>query len=135
MMNKEWIGERVAVLDIDRALENVLLERDDFGWGPNNRFKYPLRGGTGEFYRRMAESLSDHLELGRTVASIDVDARVVTYGDGSREAYDTLISAMPLDVLCRDVLAGAPPPRAGCTSPRTTARSTGRPTSPTTPRT
>jgi protoporphyrinogen oxidase len=109
MMNKQWIGERVAVLDIDRALKNVILESDDFGWGPNNRFKYPLRGGTGEFYRRMADSIADHIELGRSVASIDVDARIVTYGDGSREGYDILISAMPLDVLYRDTLTGDVP--------------------------
>lgn len=109
MMNKQWIGERVAVLEIDRALKNVILESDDFGWGPNNRFKYPLRGGTGEFYRRMAESLADRIELGRTVRSIDVEAKIVTYGDGSREGYDILISAMPLDVLYRDVLAGEVP--------------------------
>ncbi len=44
MMNKEWIGERVAMIDIRRALENVLLEKDDFGWGPNNQFKFPLSG-------------------------------------------------------------------------------------------
>jgi len=52
MMNKEWIGERVAVLDINRALKNVVLGGDDFGWGPNNQFKFPLYGGAGEFYRR-----------------------------------------------------------------------------------
>jgi protoporphyrinogen oxidase len=109
MMNKEWIGERVAVLDIDRALKNVVLGGDDFGWGPNNRFKYPLKGGTGEFYRRMGESIADHMELGRSVVSIDVDEKVVTYGDGAREGYDVLISAMPLDVLYRDVLTGGVP--------------------------
>ena len=31
MMNKEWIGKRIAVLDINRAIENVVLGTDDFG--------------------------------------------------------------------------------------------------------
>jgi len=57
LMNKEWIGERVAVLDINRALKNVIIGGDDFGWGPNNQFKFPLFGGTGEFYRRFAKPL------------------------------------------------------------------------------
>src|SRR5688500_8793751 len=57
MMNKEWIGERVAVLDINRAIKNVVRQSDDFGWGPNNQFKFPLMGGTGEFYRRFARPL------------------------------------------------------------------------------
>ncbi len=109
MMNKEWIGERVAVLDIDRALKNVVLESDDFGWGPNNQFKYPLKGGTGEFYRRMGDELGAHLVLGTTVTAIDVDKKTVTYDDGTSEGYDILISAMPLDVLYRDVLVGDVP--------------------------
>jgi protoporphyrinogen oxidase len=109
MMNKEWIGERVAMIDIDRALKNVLLERDDFGWGPNNRFKFPLRGGTGDFYRRFQPLLQDHLTLNQGVRSIDVDRRVVRFEDGRTAPYDALLSTMPLDVLCRDVLTGAVP--------------------------
>lgn len=109
MMNKQWIGERVAVLDVDRALRNVVLGLDDFGWGPNNRFKFPLRGGTGEFYHRFAAPLAGHFTLRRAVRSIDVDARVITFADGGAERYDTLITAMPLDVLCRDILRGEVP--------------------------
>jgi len=47
MMNKNWIGERVAVVDIPRAIRNVVMGTDDYGWGPNNQFKFPLFGGTG----------------------------------------------------------------------------------------
>jgi protoporphyrinogen oxidase len=117
MMNKQWIGERVAVLDVDRALRNVLLEQDDFGWGPNNQFKFPLRGGTGEFYRRFGPALglrdgqteSEHVALNRKIVSVDVDAKTLRFADGSSDRYDVLISAMPLDVLCRDVLKGGVP--------------------------
>ncbi|MDX9912724.1 MAG: FAD-dependent oxidoreductase [Phycisphaerales bacterium] len=109
MMNKQWIGERVAVLDWKRALRNVVMGTDDFGWGPNNRFKFPLRGGTGEFYRRMGETLREHTTLNARVVSIDVDAKTVRFEDGAEERYDTLLSAMPLDVLCRDVLTGDVP--------------------------
>ena len=66
MMNKEWIGERVAVLDINRAIKNVVLGTDDFGWGPNNQFKFPLFGGTGEFYRRFGKPLEGHVHLNKT---------------------------------------------------------------------
>lgn len=119
MMNKHWIGERVAVIDIDRALKNVLLEQDDFGWGPNNQFKFPLRGGTGEFYRRMGEAIGivdggcrkadggcgeGHIHLAKRVVSVDIDRKVVRFADGTTTTYDILISAMPLDVLCGDVL-------------------------------
>jgi protoporphyrinogen oxidase len=113
MMNKSWIGERVAVLDIDRALKNVVLGTDDFGWGPNNRFKFPLRGGTGEFYRRFGPVLDGHVSLNKEVRFINLKRKEVSFVDGAVAPYDVLISAMPLDILCRDVLTGSVPARVG----------------------
>jgi protoporphyrinogen oxidase len=43
-MAKSWIAERVPVIDFKRLLENVICERDDVGWGPNSKFKFPLHG-------------------------------------------------------------------------------------------
>lgn len=111
LMNKQWIGERVAVIDYERALRNVVLGLDDYGWGPNNRFKFPLRGGTGEFYRRMGERVAGSTRLGSAVRTIDVDTRTATFDDGTEERFDALLSTMPLDVLCRDVLGGDVPGR------------------------
>ncbi len=118
MMNKQWIGERVAVVDIDRALRNVVLGQDDFGWGPNNRFKFPLRGGTGEFYRRFGPALEGHISLGMEVDFVNVDRKEVHFKGGEIVGYDVLITAMPLDVLCRDVLAGQVPQRIRKTASR-----------------
>ncbi|HEY8747375.1 MAG TPA: FAD-dependent oxidoreductase [Tepidisphaeraceae bacterium] len=109
MMNKEWIGERVAVVDIKRAIKNVVLGTDDFGWGPNNQFKFPLFGGTGEFYRRFEKPLAGHVNLNKTVDFINIMKKEVRFKDGEIVKYDTLISAMPLDKLCNDVLNGEVP--------------------------
>jgi protoporphyrinogen oxidase len=113
-MNRQWIGERVAVIDVDRALRNVVLGLDDFGWGPNNQFKFPLRGGTGEFYRRFGpllgltddgrETPASHIRLNKQVAWIDLDERIVAFTDGETDRFDELLSTMPLDVLCTRVL-------------------------------
>jgi protoporphyrinogen oxidase len=109
MMNKEWIGERVAVIDINRALKNVMLETDDFAWGPNNQFKFPLTGGTGEFYRRFAPVLEGHYTLNKDVVSINVNTKEIRFADGEIVKYDRLISTMPLDRLCNTVLRGDVP--------------------------
>jgi protoporphyrinogen oxidase len=109
MMNKEWIGERVAVLDINRAIKNVVLGTDDFGWGPNNQFKFPLFGGTGEFYRRFAKPLEGHFTLNKGVDFVNLKKKEVRFCDGEIVKYDVLISTMPLDKLCNDVLNGDVP--------------------------
>src|SRR3954462_3820919 len=109
MMNKEWIGERVAVLDINRAIKNVVLGTDAFGWGPNNTFKFPLSGGTGEFYRRFGPKLEGHVNLNKTVDFINIAKKEVRFKDGEIVKYDRLITAMPLDKLCNDVINGEMP--------------------------
>jgi protoporphyrinogen oxidase len=109
LMNKEWIGERVAVLDINRAIKNVVMGSDDFGWGPNNQFKFPLFGGTGEFYRRFAGPLAGHYTLNKGVDFVNLKKKEVRFSDGEIVKYDILISTMPLDKLCNDVLNGDVP--------------------------
>lgn len=109
MMNKEWIGERVAVIDVNRAIRNVVLGTDDFGWGPNNRFKFPLSGGTGEFYRRFAKPLEGHVNLNKSIEFINLKRKEVRFTDGEVVRYDRLISTMPLDKLCNVVLNGDVP--------------------------
>ena len=109
MMNKEWIGERVAVLDVDRAIKNVVMGTDDFGWGPNNQFKFPLRGGTGAFYRAFEPVLGDHLKLNKKVDFINAAKKEIHFVSGERVSYDILISTLPLDRLCNDMLNGSVP--------------------------
>jgi len=46
-MQCEWLGERVATVDVTRAITNVLHNKEDAGWGPNAVFRFPLEGGTG----------------------------------------------------------------------------------------
>src|SRR3989304_3651694 len=54
MMDYNWIGDRVSVIDIHKILRNIIYQSDDSDWGPNNTFRYPLHGGTGGlFYQFM----------------------------------------------------------------------------------
>jgi protoporphyrinogen oxidase len=108
MMNKEWIGERVSVVDIKRVLGNVILDRDDAGWGPNATFKYPLYGGTGGLFERMQPYVEDHLRLNSPTVAVDTEARQVILEDGTREPYDHLLSTMPMDILVRSMNGNVP---------------------------
>lgn len=100
-MSKSWMGERVAVIDFQRMLENVLYERDDAGWGPNNRFRFPLHGGTGEIYRNMVKRFPAKVVTSKELVAVDSDSRRISFADGSGDSYDMLISTAPLDLLTR----------------------------------
>ena len=109
MMNKEWIGERVAVIDLKRAIRSVVMNSDDVGWGPNNQFKYPLTGGTGEFYRRFAKPLEGHVHLNKSLDFVNLARKEVRFSDGQIEHFDELISTVPLDILCNNMVNGEMP--------------------------
>ena len=95
-----WVGDRVAVPDLERIKGNIQAHRDDVSWGPNRRFRFPLRGGTGAIWKRIAASLpKDHLLFGARVTAVDSKARRVTLENGRRLAFDTLVSTIPLDRL------------------------------------
>jgi protoporphyrinogen oxidase len=99
-LSHTWVGERVATVDIERAIFNILDERNDVAWGPNNRFRFPLRGGTGEIWRRLARGFTpDQLKLNRCATSLDSKNRKILFDDGSIEEFDVLISTIPLDLL------------------------------------
>ncbi len=105
LMSKSWIGERVAVVDFERLLKNVLYRQDDVGWGPNSKFRFPLRGGTGEIYRRMAECFPEKVHHGKVLAEVDPINQTVSFTDGTGDTYDALISTMPLDLLVKGMKA------------------------------
>ena len=56
-MQCEWLGERVATVDVDRAIRNVIHNKEDAGWGPNAVFRFPLEGGTGGIWKGVAKLL------------------------------------------------------------------------------
>ncbi len=100
-MSKSWMAERVSVVDFKRLLENVLYERDDAGWGPNSKFRFPLHGGTGEIYRNMAKRFPAKVKTGKELVAVDSAARRISFADGAGDSYDVLISTGPLDILTR----------------------------------
>ena len=100
-MGYSWVGERVAKVDLERVVLNILEGRDDLSWGPNNTFRYPQRGGTGEIWRRLGCRVSGHLQLGKTLVRVDPAKRELYFSDGTMDGYDILISTIPVDLLVR----------------------------------
>jgi protoporphyrinogen oxidase len=102
MLDVGWVGERVAVPDPTRVARNVELQRDDVGWGPNNRFRFPRHGGTGAIWSALAGRLpAERVKTGCSAVEIDTAGRSVRFADGSSVRYGAMISTIPLDELAR----------------------------------
>jgi len=102
LMNAVWVGERVAVTDLKRILHNLVHAKDDVSWGPNNTFRFPVRGGTGAIWQECARRLPrERMWLGAEAAGVDLDKHEVTTVDGRKFKYGKLISTLPLSELVR----------------------------------
>lgn len=94
-----WIGERVSVVDLRRVLENILFEKDDVSWGPNNTFRFPKFGGTGAIWSSVGNRLGmEKIHLNTSVTRINPARKEVTLGDGRVVRYTNLLSTIPLDL-------------------------------------
>ena len=99
-MNYVWIGDRVAIIDLNRVLHNIFHEKDDVSWGPNNKFRFPRKGGTGSIWRTLADRLPDEkIKYNKRLERIETAKRRLYFADGSSEPYEILLSTMPLDLL------------------------------------
>lgn len=96
-MGREWLGERVSVVDLARVERNIAEQRDDVNWGPNNRFSFPKKGGTGAIFEEIARPFRDRISCGHDLKMVDLEARTVTFTNGRTETYDVLINTTPLD--------------------------------------
>lgn len=99
MMDKQWMAERVSVVDLQSTLRNILSQAEDSRWGPNSTFKFPLRGGTGGLYLPFVPYIKDHLMLQKRVESVDNLEKLIRFENGEEDRYDILLNTMPLTEL------------------------------------
>jgi protoporphyrinogen oxidase len=99
-MNAVWVGERVAVTDLERVKKNIAENRDDVAWGPNNTFRFPVKGGTGAIWNALADKVGrTKITFDYEVETIDTNQHTVSFKNGQQVGYEHLISTIPLDVL------------------------------------
>ena len=99
-MSYRWIGERVAIPSLDDVLRSICLEQDQLSWGPNRRFRFPQRGGTGAIWRSLGARIPEtNLRMSTRVASISAADRKIVFANGRGLRYDKLINTAPLNWL------------------------------------
>lgn len=104
LMSCEWVGERVATVDVKRVCRNLITGQDDLGWGPNATFRFPARGGTGAIWASLAARLpASNIHTGSQyeISSVNLESKTIALANGSTVAFDCLISTMPFDDLLR----------------------------------
>lgn len=103
-MQCSWLGERVATANVNRVIENVLLKKEDAGWGPNAVFRFPQKDGTGGIWKAVAKRLpQEKQKFNVMVTGFNVDEKKLVLSNGDIVEYNSLISTIPLDILLNKV--------------------------------
>ena len=106
LMQCSWLGERVATANVAKVVENVLRNKTESSWGPNAVFRFPVEGGTGSIWKKVAKRCCGPLEKQRyncKVVNINAKDHIVELENGSKIKYDRLLSTLPLDITLSQV--------------------------------
>lgn len=99
MMDYNWIGERVSVVDIKHVMRNIVYGKDDSSWGPNNTFLFPLHGGTGGLFQAFSPLMGERLKLSHKAVRISLADRKVSFQNGEETDFSAIISSIPANEL------------------------------------
>lgn len=97
LLGINWISERVSRVELEDLITHLETKKDNTEWGPNAVFRYPLNGGTGEIFRKMAEQVRSSIVLNSEITKIDSKRKRLYFSDGKQDTYDILINTSPLD--------------------------------------
>jgi protoporphyrinogen oxidase len=102
-LSYSWIGERVSVADLEKILQNIIYEKDDLSWGPNNLFQFPLYSGTGSIWQVLVGKLPENkIRYNVSLDFLNTVEKTVKLSDGEEIKYENLISTMPVDLLIKN---------------------------------
>ena len=97
-MGCQWVEERISPGRREQTLV-CASSSDVTRWGPNHHFYYPVNGGMGAVFRRLAGRLDGHVRLKHKVVSVAMDKQVAITANGKQYHYKSLLSTAPLDGL------------------------------------
>lgn len=102
MLDWSWVGDRVSPIDLKSVLKHAVFATDDIEWGPNSTFRFPRYGATGSIWRTLANRLPpQNLFLNKKAVRLFVKDKKVQFEDDSIEAYDILLTTIPLTDVIR----------------------------------
>ena len=97
----EWVERFIPYPTLEEVIDGALGVNLK-GFGYNQEFLYPLKGGIGALPQAFLAKIGG-IHLGTEAQSIDIEKKVVKFQDGSETNYSALVSSLPLDELLQRI--------------------------------
>lgn len=95
-LSLEWIGSRMRRADISEILSGA-FEQKNINHYYAGEMRYPEKGGYFEFVRSIADN--QNIKLNKKAVSVDTASKTISFEDGTKAAFDRLISSLPLPTI------------------------------------
>lgn len=97
-LSTSWVGKRLYTPNLEEILQGAMTSDT-----PNTYYAQEMRYPKEGQYRSFFKSLVDQVEItyGKETIKVDSESKVVTFSDGSKEYYSTLISTLPIPELVK----------------------------------
>lgn len=89
-----WL-EKLPSVSFKETLLSCLTKKAHGKQPGHAEFYYPKKFGYGEVWRRMAQSISKHIEYGKSIREIDFNSNTVTTSDGGKYTAEKIITTIP----------------------------------------
>ena len=89
-----WL-EKLPSVSFKETLISCLTKKAHGKQPGHAEFYYPKKFGYGEIWRRMAQNISNHIEYGKKVSTIDFNKNTVTTADGNKYVAEKIITTIP----------------------------------------
>lgn len=94
-----WTQRFVPPTSLEQMLRGSLSDTFDPSIGYNAQFFYPKQGGIISWVTKIAQQLKQPVHTNFCVTEINLKEKYVTFSNGHRESYTTLVSTLPLDIM------------------------------------
>ena len=110
-LETKWVGNRLHISPLREVLKGAFAEqKENFYY--TQTMKYPQKGGFRSILNDCRKGLD--IRFNKQVMGIDVQKKLISFSDGTKQAYTSLISTLPMPEIIKmlpkvptDVLAAA----------------------------
>lgn len=96
-VSASWTGRFVPDTSLQSLLRGSLTPPPEQEIGYNSHFYYPKTEGINFWITKLAQQIQAPVYTNYTVEQVDLVNKIVTFTNGDFEAFDTLVTTLPLD--------------------------------------
>lgn len=101
-LTTDWLDVRVPMPSLEEVVEGALADQKK-GFGPNVTFRYPKKDGIADIPNAFIKNGGVKVNCSKEATNIDLKRKEIAFSDGTVQAYNVLISTIPLPELFKIV--------------------------------